>query len=261
MSKPENQTLSPDLQDHFTEIVLQKFKEAKKQENKDRRQKKKERERKGGQARGRDRSARPLPRDTQNPHNNQSQNLERKIFTEEEKLRKQTIEGTAGNWLDANRKDQTDHTQILKDTKLNLFAMTPENYTEIKLDLIKIQKKVEHDDATLGQFMTAIVDRAWTQPKFTHLYANLCQELASSSKPFKLKVVQTVSNEYYNAFSEFYDLVTKLELPDKPHAYVEEKFEKYLKRKNKLLGNIALIAELYKKKFLPHKIIRYICCN
>jgi hypothetical protein len=234
MSKPSNQTLSPDLQDHFTDIVLQKFKEAKKQENKDRRQKKKERERKGGQARGRDRSPRPIPRDTHNTPNNQNQNLERKIFTEEEKLRKQTIEGTAGDWLDANRSDQTDSKQILKDTKLNLFAMTPENYTEILQDLIKIQQRVEHDDATLGAFMTAIVDRAWTQPKFTHLYANLCQELASKSKPFKLKVVQTVSNEYYNAFSEFYSLVIKLELPETPHAYVEEKFEKYLKRKNKL---------------------------
>jgi hypothetical protein len=139
--------------------------------------------------------------------------------------------------------------------------MTYENYNEIKNELIEIQKKIEHDDDTLEQFMHAIVDRAWTQPKFTPLYANLCQELASNSKQFKLKVVQTVSNEYYNAFSEFYELVINLELPDKPHAYEEEKFEKYLKRKNKLLGNIALIAELYKKKFLPHKIIRYICCN
>ena len=109
--------------------------------------------------------------------------------------------------------------------------------------------------------MQVILDRAWSQPKFTHLYANLCQELASNSKQFKLLVVTTVSNEYYNAFNEFFNLVIKLELPDIPHAYEEEKFEKYLKRKNKLLGNIALIAELYKKKFLPHKIIRYICCN
>lgn len=35
-------------------------------------------------------------------------------------------------------------------------------------------------------------------------------------------------------------------------------FEKYLKDKNKLTGNITFISELYLLSYLPHKVMRFI---
>ena len=86
LEKPENQILPLEMQDHLTQAVLQKFKDNRKQENKDKRAKKKDRERGRNHGRGRDHSSRPAPRD--NPKYSAPQNLERMVLTEEEKLRK-----------------------------------------------------------------------------------------------------------------------------------------------------------------------------
>lgn len=187
--------------------------------------------------------------------------VERRKLTEYEKAKCDKMEAEAGQWLEQNKAEKSDLKVIIKDTKLKLLALTYENYTEIQNEMVVILKKVELDELILIPFMQAILDRAWSQPTYTPLYANLCQKLARESKNFKTHVVIIVSNEYYTAFKEFFDLVMSLEKPDAQFDYEEEKFEKYLKRKNKLLGNIAMIAELYKNGFLPHNIIRYICCN
>jgi len=40
-----------------------------------------------------------------------------------------------------------------------------------------------------------------------------------------------------------------------------DKFEKYLKKKNKLIGNISFIAELHLLNYLPLKVMRFITYN
>ena len=162
----------------------------------------------------------------------------KKRYTEIEKARIEQIGANVGQWLQNKAKDNDTVNNFIKEVKLKLFALTPQTYEEIKSDFLIKQKLTENDSELLKRFMVVILERAWSQPKFTNLYANLCQELANINPGFKKEVVKTVSNEYYEGFSDFFDLIIDLETSEK-FKYTEEKFEKYLKRKNKLLGNMS----------------------
>ena len=264
-NKQSNQSMTQSMDDQLKELFKNKLREIqikdqklKKEQTKDSRHKKSYNQNKDYNKK------QPKNKNYNKGKDYQKKNygvVERHQLTEEEKVRVDKIGEEAGKWLEQNKANVSDNKKIIKETKLKLLVMTFENYSEIQKDMVQMLQQIENDESLLLQFMQAILDRAWSQPTYTSLYANLCQELARESKIYKVAVVKTVSNEFYISFNEFYDLIIKLETPGVVFDYEEQKFEKYMKRKNKLIGNISMIAELYKNGFLPHNIIRYICCN
>ena len=118
-----------------------------------------------------------------------------------------------------------------------------------------------------------IIVRAWGQPQYTKMYAEVVSKLGSSyfkwaegateeeqmnngKKKFKSIVISMVKREFLHGFDNFKNKMIKVDEEDTPESV---KFEDYNSAKKKLKGNINFISELYLVKFLPHKVIKFIC--
>jgi len=204
---------------------------------------------------------------------NQNANITRATYTEAELKKIQEIEGNMGNFTDAF-KNVDDKEKKMRDIKLNLFAITAENYEDIRDILIDYCQ----EEALVQDVVKLIIDRAWTQPQFTKIYANLCHDLGShpyewtkkndadpkenskaGSKEFKSIVISLIRKEFFSGFASFKKYIDDLQKD--ANLTQEDKFERYLKKKGKLMGNMSFIAQLHLLKYLPIKVMRYITYN
>ncbi len=57
--------------------------------------------------------------------------------------------------------------------------MTAENFDTVKLDLLEIAK---HSKESCDKLVAFILEKSWTEPKFTKTYAQLCYFMQGSDK-------------------------------------------------------------------------------
>lgn len=139
--------------------------------------------------------------------------------------------------------------------RTTLNKLTPTNLDKLKVQLFDLS--LENDD-NLVILVLGIFQKACVEIKYTQLYAELCQYLSSryhELKPPELK--KSKNNKFKN---EFLLLCETLFFFDP----AEENFEglnqeeielKQRKIKQKVLGNVRLIGELFRIKFIPPRVV------
>lgn len=196
-------------------------------------------------------------------------------MTDDQKKRmnqlKDELKGEDGTGL-INKKvvDETKLQKAKKDISLKMLQLAPETINKVLGQL----KDDCQDEEVCSMIIEMIINRAWTQQQYTKLYAELTSKLGShlyswaegetddekrsnGKKKFKSMVIQMVKKEFLHGFNNFKNKMIKVD-GDKDLSD-SEKFEDYNKAKKKLKGNINFISELYLVKYLPHKVIKFIC--
>lgn len=142
-------------------------------------------------------------------------------------------------------------TQSLRKVKGILNKLTPEKFERLLSQLIPLVSSYEVLRGTIRQ----VFENAVAQPTFVPMYADLCSELDAAlpefvgpegTESFK-KMLANTCQEEYEATEAARNEVTKLS--------GEEQEEAERSAKLRLLGNVRLIAELFKKGMVNDRIM------
>ncbi|KAF8028553.1 hypothetical protein BT93_E1242 [Corymbia citriodora subsp. variegata] len=144
--------------------------------------------------------------------------------------------------------------------KAILNKLTPQNFEK----LFEQVKAVDIDNATtLRGLISQIFDKALMEPTFCEMYANLCSHLAqelpdfvedNNKITFKRVLLNKCQEEFERGEREEQE-ANKAEEEGEIKQSEEEREEKRIKARRRMLGNIRLIGELYKKRMLTEKIM------
>ncbi|TYI67713.1 hypothetical protein E1A91_D08G037700v1 [Gossypium mustelinum] len=144
--------------------------------------------------------------------------------------------------------------------KAILNKLTPQNFEK----LFEQVKAVNIDNAvTLKGVISQIFDKALMEPTFCEMYANFCYHLAgelpdfsegSEKITFKRLLLNKCQEEFERGERE-QEEANKVEEVGEAKRSEEEREEKRIKARRRMLGNIRLIGEVYKKKMLTERIM------
>ncbi|XVF22872.1 hypothetical protein REPUB_Repub12eG0208700 [Reevesia pubescens] len=141
-----------------------------------------------------------------------------------------------------------------------LNKLTPQNFEK----LFEQVKAVNIDNAvTLTGVISQIFDKALMEPTFCEMYANFCYHLAGELPDFsedneKITFKRLLLNKCQEEFERGereQEEANKVEEEGEAKQSEEEREEKRIKARRRMLGNIRLIGELYKKKMLTERIM------
>ncbi|KAK4752331.1 hypothetical protein SAY87_021129 [Trapa incisa] len=144
--------------------------------------------------------------------------------------------------------------------KAILNKLTPENFER----LFKQAKDVGIDNVvTLTGLISQIFDKALMEPTFCEMYANLCSHLSQvlpnfteghERISFKRLLLNKCQEEFERGEREELE-ANKVVEEGEVEQSDEQREEKRSKARRRMLGNIRLIGELYKKSMLTEKIM------
>ncbi|XP_056684123.1 eukaryotic translation initiation factor 4G isoform X2 [Spinacia oleracea] len=143
-----------------------------------------------------------------------------------------------------------------------LNKLTPQNFEK----LFEQVKEVNIDNTvTLAGVISQIFDKALTEPTFCEMYANFCQHLASELPElsvdnekitFRRLLLNKCQEEFERGEREEQEAnKSDNEGEEEPKQSEGVREEMRLKARRRMLGNIRLIGELYKKKMLTERIM------
>ncbi|KAM2695468.1 hypothetical protein EV1_039958 [Malus domestica] len=144
--------------------------------------------------------------------------------------------------------------------KAILNKLTPQNFEK----LFEQVKAVNIDNATtLTGVISQIFDKALMEPTFCEMYANFCFYLAGELPDFsedneKITFKRLLLNKCQEEFERGereQEEANKADEEGQVKQSEEEREEKRIKARRRMLGNIRLIGELYKKKMLTERIM------
>ncbi|KAK3125346.1 hypothetical protein QOZ80_7BG0603660 [Eleusine coracana subsp. coracana] len=141
-----------------------------------------------------------------------------------------------------------------------LNKLTPQNFER----LFEQVKDVNIDSvATLTGVISQIFDKALMEPTFCEMYADFCSHLASALPDFnednekitfKRLLLNKCQEEFERGEREEAE-ADKTEEEGEIKQTKEEREEKRIRARRRMLGNIRLIGELYKKRMLTERIM------
>lgn len=141
-----------------------------------------------------------------------------------------------------------------------LNKLTPQNFEKL-FDQVK---QVNIDNAvTLSGVIDQIFDKALMEPTFCEMYANFCSRLAvelpdfsedNQKITFKRLLLNKCQEEFERGEREEQE-ANRSEEEGEVKQTEEQREEKRIKARRRMLGNIRLIGELYKKKMLTERIM------
>jgi len=185
-------------------------------------------------------------------------------LTPEELEMKEKLSKNVNAWI-AGKKGETDpEEQTRKDIKFNLNIITLDNFEVIKEKILEIASKGIDNCRKVSEFL---IENAWTQKQYVNTYAKLCDFLGKQDKlnfdevkdakkkknDFKLQIlkkIQTVFEEESYANLGFKKPVEEMA--------PEERSLFYFKKKQRILGNVSFIGELFLEKFIVIGVVRII---
>ncbi|RZC02526.1 eukaryotic translation initiation factor 4G-like isoform X1 [Glycine soja] len=143
--------------------------------------------------------------------------------------------------------------------KAILNKLTPQNFDR----LFEQVKAVNIDNAvTLTGVISQIFEKALMEPTFCEMYANFCLHLASELPDFsedneKITFKRLLLNKCQEEFERGEREEEAANKADEGEVKqsAEEREERRVKARRRMLGNIRLIGELYKKKMLTERIM------
>ncbi|CAK9133473.1 unnamed protein product [Ilex paraguariensis] len=146
-----------------------------------------------------------------------------------------------------------------------LNKLTPQNFEK----LFEQVKQVKIDNAvTLTGVISQIFDKALMEPTFCEMYANFCSHLAgdlpdlnvgNEKITFKRLLLNKCQEEFERGERE-QEEANKADEEGDVKQSEQEREEKRIQARRRMLGNIRLIGELYKKKMLTERIMHE-CIN
>ncbi|KAL3624536.1 hypothetical protein CASFOL_031204 [Castilleja foliolosa] len=146
-----------------------------------------------------------------------------------------------------------------------LNKLTPQNFEK----LFQQVKEVNIDNVvTLSGVISQIFDKALMEPTFCEMYADFCFHLAAvlpelsvdnEKITFKRLLLNKCQEEFERGEREEEE-ANKAEEEGECKQTPEEREEKRLRVRRRMLGNIRLIGELYKKRMLTERIMHE-CIN
>ncbi|KAK4416089.1 Eukaryotic translation initiation factor 4G [Sesamum alatum] len=149
--------------------------------------------------------------------------------------------------------------------KAILNKLTPQNFEK----LFQQVKQVNIDNVvTLTGVISQIFDKALMEPTFCEMYADFCFHLAADLPDlsvenekitFKRLLLNKCQEEFERGEKEEEE-ANKAEEEGEAKQTAEEREEKRLQARRRMLGNIRLIGELYKKRMLTERIMHE-CIN
>ncbi|KAK4397089.1 Eukaryotic translation initiation factor 4G [Sesamum angolense] len=149
--------------------------------------------------------------------------------------------------------------------KAILNKLTPQNFEK----LFQQVKQVNIDNVvTLTGVISQIFDKALMEPTFCEMYADFCFHLAADLPDlsvenekitFKRLLLNKCQEEFERGEKEEEE-ANKAEEEGEAKQTAEEREEKRLRARRRMLGNIRLIGELYKKRMLTERIMHE-CIN
>jgi translation initiation factor 4G len=144
--------------------------------------------------------------------------------------------------------------------KAILNKLTPQNFDK----LFEQVKEVNIDNpVTLSGVISQIFDKALMEPTFCEMYANFCSHLShdlpdfnedNEKITFKRLLLNKCQEEFERGEREEAE-ADKTEEEGEVKQTKKEREEKRLKARRRMLGNIRLIGELYKKRMLTERIM------
>ncbi|CAL5086182.1 unnamed protein product [Urochloa decumbens] len=144
--------------------------------------------------------------------------------------------------------------------KAILNKLTPQNFEK----LFEQVKEVNIDNvATLTGVISQIFDKALMEPTFCEMYANFCFHLAGALPDFsednekitfKRLLLNKCQEEFERGEREEAE-ADKTEEEGEIKQTKEEREQKRIRARRRMLGNIRLIGELYKKRMLTERIM------
>ncbi|RDX85233.1 Eukaryotic translation initiation factor 4G, partial [Mucuna pruriens] len=143
--------------------------------------------------------------------------------------------------------------------KAILNKLTPQNFDR----LFEQVKAVNIDNAvTLTGVISQIFEKALMEPTFCEMYANFCLHLASELPDFsedneKITFKRLLLNKCQEEFERGEREQEEANKADEGEVKMsaEEREGRRIKARRRMLGNIRLIGELYKKKMLTERIM------
>ncbi|CAM8987457.1 unnamed protein product [Rhodiola kirilowii] len=141
-----------------------------------------------------------------------------------------------------------------------LNKLTPQNFER----LFEQVKAVNIDNAvTLTGVISQIFDKALMEPTFCEMYADFCFHLAGELPDFtegneKITFKRVLLNKCQEEFERGereQEEANKVEQEGEVAQSKEEREEKRVQARRRMLGNIRLIGELYKKRMLTERIM------
>ena len=146
-----------------------------------------------------------------------------------------------------------EHEKIKRKIKITLNKLSLSNIEKLKEQLLSIGKESSNSLIFLVQ---CIFEKAWSESKYTNMYAILCKYLKEKFEGVTYPNIETDSGKVKNMF--------KCELLDRcQHAFSKTPNEEELgteeeKKKNskvKTLGNVRFIGELFKVEIITTKVV------
>ncbi|KAI3498405.1 hypothetical protein L1887_34180 [Cichorium endivia] len=141
-----------------------------------------------------------------------------------------------------------------------LNKLTPQNFEK----LFEQVKQVNIDNAgTLSGVINQIFDKALMEPTFVEMYANFCSRLAvelpdfsedNEKITFKRLLLNKCQEEFERGEREQAE-ANRTDDEGEVKQTEEQREEKRVQVRRRMLGNIRLIGELYKKKMLTERIM------
>ncbi|KAL1540059.1 eukaryotic translation initiation factor 4G-like [Salvia divinorum] len=140
-----------------------------------------------------------------------------------------------------------------------LNKLTPQNFEKL---FQQVQQVNIDNVVTLSGVISQIFDKALTEPTFCEMYADFCFHLAAGLPElsvdneritFKRLLLNKCQEEFERGEREEQEANEADEGESKQTE--EEREEKRLRVRRRMLGNIRLIGELYKKKMLTERIM------
>ncbi|KAH7659218.1 Translation initiation factor 4F ribosome/mRNA-bridging subunit (eIF-4G) protein [Dioscorea alata] len=157
---------------------------------------------------------------------------------------------------------QVSDVEVTKQRQLKsiLNKLTPQNFEKLFAQV----KAVNIDNpVTLKGVISQIFDKALTEPTFCEMYADFCFHLSSELPDFsennekitfKRLLLNKCQEEFERGEREQAE-ADKAEEEGEIEQSEGEREEKRIKARRRMLGNIRLIGELYKKKMLTERIM------
>lgn len=142
-----------------------------------------------------------------------------------------------------------------------LNKLTPQNFDKL---FVQVQEANIDSATTLTGVISQIFDKALMEPTFCEMYAQFCVKLAGDLPEFteneeKITFKRVLLNKCQEEFERGEREQEEAEKDEEEHVEVkmtpEEREDKRLKARRRMLGNIRFIGELYKKSMLTERIM------
>ena len=146
--------------------------------------------------------------------------------------------------------------KIKKQIKITLNKLSPNNFDKLSNNILETCKS-SHDYLKL--VVSGIFEKAWSEKKYTQMYSNLCKFLKNNFEKFSYGSQENTGqknffkHELLHICEEtFKDIPGENKFTDLTHEGREERLQKI---KNKTLGNVRFIGELFNVNLITAKVI------